>query len=413
MQPRRTARRASRKFRRRTSRRALDSRAVTTGDLEDYEQRVAGATRLLGDFTDQLANELDQQSGGFRWWTGFSDWKTLTMLSDYLLQSLGGTSESVTSASLVAEVHRQAGSDEDEAFRKALTEFNESGSQDIETFLSVLLNEPQARRRSLTITESAEACFFHLGQTLDRAAAAVIIVRGFGFDDVADVYWSKLVKLAAKLKAESTNQPSQPQGTSRRAARETLVASFEPLETAGRTAQEALLAPVLDWKQFGPTDWLTWMRAARNGLTHRSPASKFNAAAGDRIARLFYRQPRWSEVQALVFGSKPPNRPIFDTFIPTASSDVLDGLCGSTAQLVESLTNAMMTCWAARKADPQMIVQQGRQWPKVDPDEPLSQFTGYGDSVSMDSRQIRLSPVDTKRWLAARVHDDRRRDWYR
>jgi hypothetical protein len=65
-------------------------------------------------------------------------------------------------------------------YRKALAEFKESGSQDIETFLNTLLNAPQARRRSLTITESAEACLFHLGQTLDRLAAAVIIMGGFG-----------------------------------------------------------------------------------------------------------------------------------------------------------------------------------------------------------------------------------------
>ncbi len=384
---------------------------MTPEDLEDYEQRVAGATRRLGEFTSQLADELDRQNGGFRWWTGFSDWKTLTMLSDYLVQSLGGTSESLLSASLQAEVHRQARSEEDEVFRKALAEFEASGSQDTETFLNALLNVPHARRRSLTITESAEACLFHLGQTLDRLAAAVIIVGGFGFKDVATAYWSDLEKLAAPLSPASTT--SQPPGTSRQATTQALMTPVEPLGTPGRAAQEALVAPVLGWQQFGPTDWLTWMRDARHGLTHRSPASKFTAAAGDRMARLFYRQPRWSEVQALVFGSKPPNRPIFDTFILTAGTDVLDGLCDSTAQLVESLTDAMMTCWAARKANPMMIVQQGRQWRKVDPDEPLSQFPGYGDSVSLDSRQIHLSPVDTKRWLAARVHDDRRRDWYR
>ena len=137
------------------------------------------------------------------------------------------------------------------------------------------------------------------------------------------------------------------------------------------------------------------------------------AAGGDHLARLFYRQPRWSEVQALVFGSKPPNRPVFDTFILTASTDVLDGLCDSTAQLVESLTDAMMACWEARKANPTMIVQQGRLWRKVDPQEPLSQFPGYGDAVSFDSRWIGMSPVETKRMLAARISDDRRRDWYR
>ncbi len=90
---------------------------MTTGDLEDYEHRVAGATRLLGEFTSQLANELDEQNGGFRWWQDFTDWKTITMLSDYLLQSLSGISEALTSASLQAEVHRQASSDEDEVYQ--------------------------------------------------------------------------------------------------------------------------------------------------------------------------------------------------------------------------------------------------------------------------------------------------------
>jgi hypothetical protein len=381
---------------------------VTPEHLDDYEQRVAGATRRLGEFTSQLADELDRQNGGFRWWTGFSDWKTLTMLSHYLVQSLSGTSESLMSASLQAEVHRQARCDEDEVFGNARAEFEASGSRDTETFLNALLNAPHARRRSLMITESAEACIFHLNQALDRLSAAVIIVGGFGFDDVAaNAYWNDLVKLAAKL------DPAKAQKPSPKITKQSLVPPIEPIGTPGRALQEALVAPVLGWQQFGPTDWLTWMREARHGLTHRSPASKFNAAAGDRMARLFYRQPRWSEIQALVFGSKPPHRPIFDTFIHTASTDVLDGLCDSTAQLVESLTDAMMTCWAARKANPMMIVQQGRQWRKVDPDEPLSQFPGYGDSVSLDSRQIHLSPVDTKRWLAARVHDDRRRDWYR
>jgi len=92
--------------------RSLDSRAVTTQDLEEYERPVAGATSLLGAFTVELADELDTHNGGFRWWTGFSDWKTLTMLSDYLLQSLSGASESLVSASLQAEVHRTASSDE-------------------------------------------------------------------------------------------------------------------------------------------------------------------------------------------------------------------------------------------------------------------------------------------------------------
>jgi len=81
----------------------------------------------------------------------------------------------------------------------------------VETFLNTLLNAPQARRRSLTITESAEACLFHLGQTLDRLAAAVIIVGGFGFKDVASAYWTDLAKLAAEPDPQSATNPSQPE----------------------------------------------------------------------------------------------------------------------------------------------------------------------------------------------------------
>jgi hypothetical protein len=402
------------KVARRGPSRALDWRPVANSDLQDYEQRVAGATRGLGEFITQLADELNTQRGGFRWWTGFSDWKTITMLSDYLLQSLSGTSEALISASLQAEVHRHASSEEDEVYQKARAEFSESGSKDIEEFLGALLNAPQARRRSLMITESAEACLFHLAQTLDRLSAAVIIVGGFGFKDVATSYWSNVEKLAAELDTlnQANPNPVQPSPTSRQAIREALVARFEPRGSPGRAAQEALVAPVLGWQSFGPTGWLSWMRDTRQGLTHRSPAAKFNVAVGDHLTRLFYRQPRWSEIQALVFGSKPPNRPIFDTFVLSASTDVLDGLCDSTAQLVESLTNAMVTCWAARRAQPAMIAQPGRQWRRVDPDEHLSQFAGYGDTVTLDSREIRLSPIDTKRWLAARIHNDRRRDWY-
>lgn len=61
--------------------------------------------------------------------------------------------------------------------------------------------------------------------------------------------------------------------------------------------------------------------------------------------------------QSLVCGGKPPNRPFYGTYVMSASEDVLDGLCESTAELIDAMT----TCWAARQANPQMIVQHGRQ----------------------------------------------------
>jgi hypothetical protein len=55
-------------------------------DAEDYEKRVAGATDALDVLAARLVGELDEQNGGFPSWVGHSDWKTLTLLSDYLIQ---------------------------------------------------------------------------------------------------------------------------------------------------------------------------------------------------------------------------------------------------------------------------------------------------------------------------------------
>ena len=172
------------------------------------------------------------------------------------------------------------------------------------------------------------------------------------------------------------------------------------------------MAPVLNWQPFGPDDWFPWMRDTRNGMTHRAGAKKFLLTTTDnKIARVFYRQPRWSELQSLVYGGKPPNRPFYGPYVMSASEDVLDGLCESTAKLVETMVGEMTTCWVARQANPQMIVQHGRQWRMVEPTEPMWNFAGYG-AITPDATQMMLHPSAARRWKAGRVMDDRRRDWY-
>lgn len=151
---------------------------MTTGDLEPYEQRIEAATSRLDDFYTRLVGELDKRNGGFRWWSGFSDWKTLTLLADYLIQSVQGASESLSSASLTADVHRQAAFDDEAALKAAIRPIVESGRSDPHAIAAAIPQDAEARRRALTITESAESCIFHLWQTLDRLAAAAIIVGG-------------------------------------------------------------------------------------------------------------------------------------------------------------------------------------------------------------------------------------------
>jgi hypothetical protein len=212
-------------------------------------------------------------------------------------------------------------------------------------------------------------------------------------DAVVKLDWAEIEEIAEDLAKGSTKQ------------------RLQPLGSTGRAAQDALMAPVLNWPPFGPTDWLPWMRDTRNGMTHRTGAQKMAVATTDNeLARLFYRQPRWSELQSLIFGARPPKSPFWDAFITSASQDVLDGLCKSVAKLIEAVTKAMMACWNARAADPQMIIQHGKQWPVVEPTEAMWNFPGYGNPVTPAEGAISLHPSGKRRWQAARVMDDRRND---
>jgi hypothetical protein len=136
---------------------------------------------------------------------------------------------------------------------------------------------------------------------------------------------------------------------------------------------------------------------------------------GFHLLRLFYRQGRWSEVQSLVFGRPPHDQTFWGGFITRPSEDILEGLCESVSKFVVALTDAMTTCWAARKADPALIVQHGSQWRSVQPTEPVSLFDGYGieDVTPFLQQADMLAGRDATRWQAARVLDDRRADWFR
>lgn len=355
-------------------------------DPEDYEQRVAAATNVLDVFAARLVGELDDTHGGFTWWIGPADWKTRALLADYLIQSVYGVQDALLSASFAAKTHRQAVFAENDAFRRAAAE---------ET--SPFPLNAQWRRRALTITQSAESCFFHLGQALDRLAAAVIIVGGFEISNVVKADWGWLDEIATDFAKGSARQRYQTPGTD------------------GRAVQQALIAPVQNCEQYGPTDWLQWMRNTRNSLAHRGSAKKFVVpiAPDNRLVRLAYRQPMWSEVQSLVFGARPPRKPFHDALIPTASDDLLESLCESVTALVVAVTNAMDSCCNARAADPQMIVVTAKQWEVVEPTEPMSNFPGYGEPVTITASETgAMNTLDGRRLEAARVMDKRRADWY-
>ncbi|MGW4121045.1 hypothetical protein [Nocardia sp. NPDC004711] len=351
---------------------------------------------LLTKFCHQLVGELDVSGGGggFRWWAGFSDWKTLALIADYLIQSLAGTGAALTAAAFTAAEHREAVSADDAASRDAVRGASGITPQErIESYIALSHDQTRVLRIDLT----AEHCFFHMGRVLDRAAAALVIVGGFEVKDVVKTDWKQIEDLAADLSNGSTKR------------------GLAPLGSLGRQWQQDLLDPVLDPGRFGPADWLVWMRETRNALTHRAPSTHLRVLAADgSLMRPFYRQPKWSELQTLVYPPTGMKRDLTSAFLMKNSQDVLDGLLGSLTSIVTELTERMKVCWKLRKAVPHEVIQHGSQWRSIEPGPIAERFPGYGQAPQLpDLDTAAFNPQDAQRLRAARVTDNNIRAWHR
>jgi hypothetical protein len=128
--------------------------------VEEHERRVEPATSALDSFADGLIKQLDQQNGAFPWWKDYCDWKTLTMIADYLIQSVQGAGAALIAASFAAKTHRETNLDHSTAFTEAWREVAKSGATDPNAFFAAIPRDADARRRELTINNSAEHCFF-------------------------------------------------------------------------------------------------------------------------------------------------------------------------------------------------------------------------------------------------------------
>jgi hypothetical protein len=352
-------------------------------DADTYEKRIEGALVSLSLFANQVIGELDEQDAGPSWWPNSLGWKLRALLSDYLIQSLYGSADALSSASLAAQTYREATFAESYAHQQAARQGRNPFPLD-----------RQGRRRALLITGSAESCFFHFGQALDRVSAAVFVVGGFE-KNIVKVDWGNVETIGAEFDAGSTKQYLQPVGS------------------PGRAVQEALVTAVLDWQKSGPPDWLRWVRLTRNGMTHRAPSAEALVPTTARtVIRPFFKQPWWSEVQSLVFDAQQRTS-FLDAFIMCNPADVLDGLVTSLNDLLQTIAAALEDCWNARVGNPQMIVQSDKQWRDIEPPtEDASNFAGYGSVMTAAAGSIQQNPLDAKRWQSARVMDGRRQDWY-
>jgi len=175
---------------------------------DEYMRRVRPAISALNAFRASLTASLDIDSGGFEYWSGYLDWKTRVLLADYLIQTVGGAAEALTSASLAAVDHKEQAHAENHAVKHAWRALNQSSTQrpSTEQYLAAMPRGEAVERRAQRLTASAEQCFFHLGQVLDRLAAAIIIVGGYGNKNVVQSDWKSI----EDLRTAARKSPQKP-----------------------------------------------------------------------------------------------------------------------------------------------------------------------------------------------------------
>jgi hypothetical protein len=252
------------------------------------------------------------------------------------------------------------------------------------------------QKRSHLMRLYRERALASLATSLDRLAAVVVIVAGIK-TELLKVDWDRLEKVAS---AANQNIPSG------------LRDPYAPAGSTGRARQNALLGMALEWGQYGPTDWLPWLRKSRNTAVHRATRLDWQVTVkarpgADDVVTLFWRQPEWSDTEAMLRheGSQ------FDgILLPQRPEDILDGLRGSTNRLVTRITDEASRLWLDRRNDPSLIVQNGGVWPQVESSRAL-RFPGYGTPVTIRAREVLVAPDLARRLKAAKILEADRPAW--
>jgi hypothetical protein len=325
-----------------------------------------------------IEHDLDEPIGGIRWWATHLDGIPRVTQADYLVTSVRGVRFALRAANHESARHREA-IEADAAWAREWWDANG------------LNTAPQrdmpARRRELDVQNSYEATVVHLGQALDRLAAAIVLVAGLP-ENARTVHWGTIHTRALALARSTATGPAH-------------------------DLQVRAVEGVLDLDAHGPKDWLPWLRGTRNTYVHRAVRDQMLVLTGDadkgdnRIVRAAYRQPEFHTVEAIGPSMARPA----ETFIIQDSEKLLGGLVHSTESLVRTVVAALLEVWLARRADPDLIPQPDEAWP-ARKREPALKFDGYGSGVPWKAGDvIDLHARDRVRFEAAGLMIGQRPHW--
>lgn len=337
---------------------------------------------------DQIFSDLDEQRFGIGWWAPHLDTQRRILISDYLFVC----ADSVETNMIEAKLHLLEATDfwerENELYARSVT--IGPGGQIRSPVRRCPIDDIQARMPRLH---------------------AVGVVRALA--SALDCFGAVIVGVAA-LPEEILRAGF---GRARRALGR--VADSSPGAQAQRTLCEQLKRAIAE---AGPSGWPEWLMDLRNMYVHRGRRldnpllrrvpSGIIGPDGRSVIRpdrvpLLPRNPGWSDVQ--VFLKFARDRPV----VLTENAEVtLRGVLESTARLLDQGGKLLLELWSRRRADPQLLPQPSKQWPRIEP-AGTSGFDGYApSSVPVQPSAVATHPDVVRRLKAAALSEhDRRAQW--
>lgn len=341
----------------------------------DYVKPVRHSVDQLMALYNEMLDDLDEDRHGFSWWHGHLDVPRIAIMSEYLISSVNGAQQALTDAAFALnEFNEQTFAHDHWQQGRIASVGTAPGDESIFRALSL---DKAAEKRERRIRLHSEHFFYHVAQSLDRLAAIILGVGALP-RSLLRADWGVLTNLSLK----EGRQPAE-----------------------GIVAQDELLSQVLATaRDAGPQDWLSWTLAERNTNAHRAPRLGFivmtrgSRQKSSRLVHILHRQPQWSDTE--IFAAQRRDQHLSGIFLIEDPADVMTGVLKSLDQTCSAITALLRDFWSRRRASPQLLIQPGSQWPKLN-DVPL-QFEGYNAPMPIITEgTARVSPDMGKRMKAS------------
>lgn len=296
----------------------------------------------LRELASEIAGDMDREDGiwGVGWWFPHPGTKRRILISDYLLRAASNVETNLVEAKVHLLELASALEEEDRFIERAIDYDDEGGIQIAMPTRSAAIDDLPRILRDLHI-----AGFFRaIGSALDCLAAAAVGVLAIP----ERIQFTDLGRVRAALE----------KGPGADSAVADLWQPVKDTVAAAAASQPGWLEWTLDYRntlvhRARPVTMMS-LKPEQTVLRHDRPVPHIRTSSATMLAR----QPRLWDIEVM---SSAGDDPVLTEDVRTT----LDGVFGCGREMCEEVGVLLASAWAARRADPSLVAQPAKQWPKI------------------------------------------------